>query len=128
VIAPIAAVACGGGSTSPKDIKPVVKVEKVNLIDDTLQKMKELNLASMSVIDSKKYIKEELATRINKHGEEEKYIIRQQKIAIPEKRIIQIDEDIQIIEDLDDSVVYIGDDDCYCIDGPTEEIPVLELN
>ncbi|XP_064627001.1 uncharacterized protein LOC135487309 [Lineus longissimus] len=116
-------------AVSPEDIKKAIKIKREkDVIDETLSKMKELNLTSMSVVDSKKHIKEELITRMNEHGKEEKFIIRHNNMTIPEKRIIHIDDDIQIIEDLDDSVVYIGDDDCYIVDGPTEVIPYMELH
>ena len=73
----------------------------------------------------KTIVKEETVTRKNEEGKDVKVVRRTE--TLPLERYVKIDDDLFMVETLDDSVVFLGDDDCCIMTPPVVEFPFLEL-
>lgn len=43
-------------------------------------------------------------------------------------RMIEIDDDIQILEEVDDDVVWMGDESCCFLDVPEPDVSMVDLS
>ncbi|XP_074642783.1 uncharacterized protein LOC141899998 [Tubulanus polymorphus] len=106
-----------------KKIKQEVdaNVEFQSAVDQTMEQFSTLS-TGVPLVHIKREMIEQFENRVDAEGKSYQVLVR--KEVQPKERAIVIDEDIALIEELDDSVTYVGDDSCLIIDVPPKEFPV----